>query len=63
MKCPHCNTNITSVEIKHIDVNENFTTKRNWVAYVCPNVNCQKIISVSIDPIAIANDIIKKKPL
>lgn len=63
MKCPHCNTVINNVELKSMDVNENFRKKFNWVAYVCPNVNCSSILWVSIDPVAIANDIISKKPI
>lgn len=58
MKCPKCNRLINSVEIKHISINENFNPKYNGVAYVCPNFDCDSIISVSIDPIAIKTDII-----
>lgn len=55
--------NIRSVNIQSIDINENFTKKINGISYVCSNPHCQKIISVAIDPIAIANDIVNWKSI
>lgn len=57
-KCSKCNRNITSVEVKYIDINENMEPKWKWVSYVCPNFDCQSIISVGINPIAIKTDVI-----
>jgi hypothetical protein len=58
-KCPYCKKNITSVEIKWIDINENMQPVWKWISYVCPHLDCNTLLSVSIDPIAIKTDIIE----
>lgn len=63
-KCPYCNQNIITVNIKPIPAYNEFGTEWKWIAYTCPNVKCNAILSVWIDPIAIqtdtVNEVIKK---
>lgn len=63
-KCPYCNTNITSIRIKTIPAYNEQNTEWKWIAYTCSNYNCNAILSVWIDPVALktdtVNEIIKK---
>ena len=57
-KCPFCERNIMHVELKNIPIHVNMQPAYNWVSYVCPNLDCNSILWVAIDPIAIKSDII-----
>lgn len=63
-KCPYCNQNILTVNIKTIPAYDESGRQWDWVTYTCPNFNCNAILSVWIDPVALktdtVNDIIKK---
>lgn len=58
-KCPACSkvpafgVNMQGVDIKGTD-------GRSWngVMYVCPNIQCQTILGVGLDPIALKTDTI-----
>ena len=57
-KCPHCNVQLSYVNLQTCDVH--VAGHNRWVgsSYICPA--CQAILSVSIDPIALKTDIIEK---
>lgn len=57
-KCPYCNQNILTVNIKTIPSIDESGRQWNWVAYTCPNFNCNAILSVWIDPVALKTDTI-----
>ena len=54
--CPHCEQNISRLNLEEMSSSAFMGTQWNTIAYVCPM--CQKIISVQIDPIAIKTDIV-----
>lgn len=55
-KCPYCNGIVTRIQL--VEVPSSAFMGREWrtLLYTCPL--CQKILSTSIDPIAIQSDII-----
>jgi len=55
--CPHCNKMINNVNLEKMTSSSFMGTQWNTIGYACPF--CQKIITVSIDPIAIKTDIIE----
>jgi hypothetical protein len=59
-KCPGCgNVPAFGVNLQTLDINGGFGgTKWNGVAYVCPNIQCQTILGVGIDPVALKTDTI-----
>ena len=59
-KCPKCEQHISSYDIKDIEGNVNKVPTWRSVAYVCPFEECQTILSVAIDPIALKSDIIEE---
>lgn len=59
-KCPGCGKSLTSVEIKPIDISQGFQAKWNGVSYQCPNLHCQTILSVGMDPIALKTDTVNE---
>jgi len=56
-KCPHCNGMVSHINLVPVSGSA-FLGETEWktVLYTCPL--CQKILSVSIDPIAIRTDIV-----
>lgn len=59
-RCPYCNTYILTISIKKIPATDEWWTKWSWVVYTCSNFNCNAILSVWIDPIAIKSDIVSE---
>ena len=59
-KCPYCKRNILSVELKDIDVKIAMKSAWRGVSYVCPHWDCNSILSVAIDPIALKSDIVNE---
>ncbi len=57
-KCPKCEATLSSVNIEHVDVSQNFQSRWHGVSYTCPH--CRTILSVSIDPISLKADIVKE---
>lgn len=55
-KCPYCNTVITRLNLEEMPASALFGQEWRTIAYTCPS--CQKIITASIDPIAIRTEII-----
>jgi uncharacterized protein with PIN domain len=53
-QCPSCKTLITHVHIEKMDIKLDLTSTYVGVSYVCPN--CQSILSVGIDPVALKTD-------
>lgn len=58
--CPYCKKHITYVNIEDMPVHVSGQYKWNGIAYVCPNIWCNSILSVAIDPIAIKADIVNE---
>lgn len=52
--CPHCESTLTSVDIKGLDGKVEGVTKWKCIAYCCPK--CSKVLSTSVDPIALKVD-------
>lgn len=59
-KCPGCGNAVTSVSIEAVDIMQGFDPVFHGVSYVCRNLQCQTVLGVSIDPIAIKTDIVKE---
>lgn len=59
-KCPSCGQSISSVRIESVDVKQGMKPLWAGVSYVCPNVACQVVLGVSIDPVAIKTDIVNE---
>jgi hypothetical protein len=57
-KCPKCDKILASVTIKQVDAINASGKSFHGVSYVCPF--CDVALSVSIDPIAVAGDSVKK---
>ncbi len=55
-KCPYCNGVVTRVNLVPVTSSSFMGTEWHTLLYTCPL--CQKILSTSIDPIAIQTDII-----
>jgi hypothetical protein len=56
--CPYCKTMLTRLKLEEMTCSAFMGTQWRGIAYVCPN--CQNILNVSIDPIAIKTDIINE---
>lgn len=54
--CPYCDATINRLNLQEMTSSSFMGQGWQTIAYVCPF--CQKIISVSIDPIAIRADIL-----
>jgi hypothetical protein len=52
--CPYCEAAVHRVTMQEIRVGQLFSPEWLGVAYSCPN--CQKILSVAIDPVALKTD-------
>ena len=58
-KCPGCgNVPSFGVKLQGVDIKGPGTTVWNGVAYVCPNLQCQTILGVQMDPVALKTDTI-----
>ncbi len=55
-KCPGCGNVLSSVVGGHVTINIAANPQRHGLAYSCPN--CQVILSVEMDPIAIRTEIV-----
>ena len=56
--CPHCNSQVTRLNLEALSSSSFMGIEWNTIAYTCPT--CQKIISTQIDPIAIKTDIVNE---
>lgn len=57
-KCPNCGKVITHVILEDMSIHHNFAPKWRGVSLVCPQ--CNTILSVSFDPIAIKTDTVRE---
>lgn len=61
-KCPYCGVHVNSVVMERIIVKPNFYTgsggEYGGVSYACSA--CRKVLSVSIDPIALKHDLLEE---
>ena len=57
-KCPHCNQILQKVRFEHLPIHQHEEKKWIGASLVCPF--CQSILSVSVDPIALRNDIVNQ---
>ena len=55
-KCPKCDALVSKVKIEHVDIMENLTSKWHGVSLVCQYCGC--VLGVSIDPVALKNDVV-----
>lgn len=58
-KCPKCEK-VPAFGVKMEGVDIKGPDRRSWhgVMYVCPNLSCQAILGVGIDPVALKTDTI-----
>jgi len=54
--CPHCESRITDVVIQDATIAGFGSPQWHGITYACPN--CQKVLSVAIDPVALKNDVV-----
>lgn len=57
-KCPHCNQVLQKVRFEHLPIHQHDEKKWIGASLVCPF--CQSILNVSVDPIALRNDIVNQ---
>lgn len=57
-KCPHCKQVLPNVNFEQLPIHQN--DHKRWIgaSLVCPF--CLKILNVSVDPIALRNDIVNQ---
>lgn len=55
--CPSCDGAISWVEIERLDIREGPLPKWTGVSLICPH--CQHVLGVSVDPIALKDDIVE----
>lgn len=58
LKCPHCEMSISEVTMTPIDGKLSDRQSYRCVAYSCPHLTCQKVLSIEIDPLALKADIV-----
>ncbi len=54
--CPHCEFNLTHIDIKSITFPDSQLSRRNGLSYSCPN--CHRALSVGFDPVALNVDLV-----
>jgi len=58
-KCPGCGKIPQRLNMQPIDAGQPFSGGAyHCVSYVCPNVQCQTILGVQMDPLALKADIV-----
>lgn len=57
-KCPKCEKAVTRANLHALEVGAPMGANWKGISYNCPS--CNTVLSVSIDPIAIKNDIINE---
>jgi hypothetical protein len=58
-KCPGCgNVPAFGVNLQAVDIRSSSRSQWHGVLYVCPNLQCQTILGVGIDPVALKTDTI-----
>jgi hypothetical protein len=50
-KCPHCDADVKHMHIKSVDLTNDKHNKWTGLSYSCPE--CDRILSVGFDPIAL----------
>ncbi|MCI0426915.1 MAG: hypothetical protein L0Z46_02720 [Nitrospiraceae bacterium] len=55
-KCPYCDKVLQDVTLEHIMIKKDFEPKWHGASLVCPW--CRKILNVSLDPVALKNDLV-----
>ena len=55
-KCPGCGNVVASVRAEAIEVRSNNGTVWHGVSYFCPNIACQLVLGVGVDPLALKTD-------
>jgi hypothetical protein len=55
-KCPYCDKVLHSVTLERITIDKDFKPKWHGASLLCPS--CRKILNVSLDPVALKNDIV-----
>jgi transposase-like protein len=53
-KCPHCESNLSAVNIDVINGNVKGHQPYRCISYTCPH--CSRVLSVQMDPLAVQTD-------
>lgn len=57
-KCPHCGEFIQAFHIETMPGSNSSGDRFPLAAFICPLMNCRKIVSVGLDPITLKNEIV-----
>ena len=57
-KCPKCERSMSSATISTIPLSGYNMKSLNGIAYSCPHISCQTVISIGVDPLALETDTI-----
>jgi hypothetical protein len=55
--CPHCNADITQLDIEVISLSDITMSPWRGLSYSCPA--CRAVLSASFDPVALEGDLVK----
>lgn len=56
-KCPHCEADLTHVDIKGVQLINDKLDQWRGLSYSCPQ--CERILNVGFDPVALNVDLLK----
>lgn len=59
-KCPQCQQLVNYVNIEPINGKVSGGNEFHCVSYKCPNLQCNTVLGVQIDPVALKNDIVNE---
>jgi len=57
-KCPHCEATVSKPKVEAVTITQGDGVTGKGVSYLCPG--CNVVLSVSVDPIAIKDELIKE---
>jgi hypothetical protein len=57
-KCPKCGNAVLNATISKVNLSGLGMLALNGISYSCPNIACQTVLSVGVDPIALKTDTI-----
>ena len=56
-KCPHCEDEITQLNIQVVTLSDETWGSWRGLSYLCPA--CQSVLSAGFDPVALESDLVK----
>ena len=57
-KCPKCGNIVSSAKISAVPLSGLNMKNLNGIAYSCPHIACQAVISIGVDPLALNADVV-----